>query len=542
MGCTGICTGPHVHFEVIANGVIDNPQRYFWANAPFCPARGISYPRTRVCRSRADSCTAGGDGASSFRREGARAAWRADGGDGGRGGSVILLVEPGMTTLGDFKRRRHIRASAGGRGMGRKAHGATLPTSSCVPPGTVVRSHPEGEWLGELLEAGTRLVVARGGRGGRATCTSRRQRTAPTHAEKGTPGYEGWIELELKLIADIGLVGAPNAGKSTLLAALTEARPEVGAYPFTTISPNLGVIALDDERTAVIADVPGLIEGAHEGRGLGHHFLRHVERTRVIVGVVDGAADPVGEWGAVAEELRLHDPELGERPMPLVVTKLDLPEARDRWPEIRDALAAAGPAPIGVSAHEVRPRRARRALDRALADAHEAEAARPAEEAMRVHRFDPLAEGWEVVAEGEDLRVRGRRVEIAAARTDFENAESRDRFWRLLERRHRRRAAPAWRRGRHDGAHRLGRARMGRRGLSGAALAPARSPSHRRTDTGCAEAGRDLGGTFDPPTSATSGWPRWRVTSSASTRSCSCRPGSRRTRPTVSSPARPIGC
>ena len=157
-----------------------------------------------------------------------------------------------------------------------------------------------------------------------ATATHR----APTHAEKGTPGYEGWIELELKLIADIGLVGAPNAGKSTLLAALTEARPEVGAYPFTTISPNLGVIALDDERTAVIADVPGLIEGAHEGRGLGHHFLRHVERTRVIVGVVDGAAvDPVGEWGAVAEELRLHDPELGERPMPLVVTKLDLPEA-----------------------------------------------------------------------------------------------------------------------------------------------------------------------------------------------------------------------
>jgi GTPase len=381
---------------------------------------------------------AGGDGASSFRREAHVPRGGPDGGDGGRGGSVILIVEAGMTTLGDFKRRRHFRAAAGGRGMGRKAHGKNAPDVVVrVPPGTVVRSHPDGEWLGELLEADARLVVARGGRGGRgnvhfATATHR----APTHAEKGTPGDEGWIELELKLIADIGLVGAPNAGKSTLLAALTEARPEVGAYPFTTISPNLGVIALDDDRTAVIADVPGLIEGAHEGRGLGHHFLRHVERTRVIVGVVDGAArDPVDEWRAVAEELRLHDPALVERPMPLVVTKLDLSEVRDRWPEIRDALGADGPAPIGVSAHDgTGLDELHRALDRALVEAEAAEAASPGEHEMRVHRFDPLAEGWEVVAESGDLRVRGRRVETAAARTDFENAESRDRFWRLLER------------------------------------------------------------------------------------------------------------
>jgi GTPase len=381
---------------------------------------------------------AGGDGASSFRREAHVPRGGPDGGDGGRGGSVILIVEAGMTTLGDFKRRRHFRAAAGGRGMGRKAHGKNAPDVVVrVPPGTVVRSHPDGEWLGELLEADARLVVARGGRGGRgnvhfATATHR----APTHAEKGTPGDEGWIELELKLIADIGLVGAPNAGKSTLLAALTEARPEVGAYPFTTISPNLGVIALDDDRTAVIADVPGLIEGAHEGRGLGHHFLRHVERTRVIVGVVDGAArDPVDGWRAVAEELRLHDPALVERPMPLVVTKLDLSEVRDRWPEIRDALGADGPVPIGVSAHDgTGLDELHRALDRALVEAQAAEAASPGEDEMRVHRFDPLAEGWEVVAESGDLRVRGRRVETAAARTDFENAESRDRFWRLLER------------------------------------------------------------------------------------------------------------
>lgn len=379
---------------------------------------------------------AGGDGASTFRREAHVPRGGPDGGDGGDGGDVILAVEAGQTTLADFQRRRHFRADPGGRGMGRKAHGRNATDVVVrVPPGTVVRSHPDGAWIGELLEADDRLVVARGGRGGRgnarfATPTNR----APRHAEKGTPGEERWIELELKLIADIGLVGAPNAGKSTLLAALTEARPEVGAYPFTTVSPNLGVVTLDDEgeRLAVIADVPGLIEGAHEGKGLGHQFLRHVERTRVIVGVVDGAArEPVEEWEAVAEELRLHDPALAERPMPLVVTKLDLPEVRGRWAEIHRAL----PASIGVSAHdgtgldELRVR-----LASALDEAEATGMAEPEDAERVVHRFDPLAEGWQVVAEGDGLRVRGRRVETAAARTDFENDESRDRFWRLLER------------------------------------------------------------------------------------------------------------
>jgi GTP-binding protein len=247
------------------------------------------------------------------------------------------------------------------------------------------------------------------------------------------------VELELKLIADIGLVGAPNAGKSTLLAGLTEARPEVGSYPFTTVTPNLGVITLDTEgeRTAVMADVPGLIEGAHEGRGLGHHFLRHVERTRVMVGVIDGAAarDPIDEWEAVAEELRLHDPALMERPMPLVVTKLDLPEVRKRWPELRTALRARGQEPLGVSAHDGTGLEALRAtLAKALDEVEAHEVERAPEGEMRVHRFDPLATGWQVVAEGDDLRVKGRGIEVAAARTDFENPESRDRFWRLLER------------------------------------------------------------------------------------------------------------
>ena len=381
----------------------------------------------------------GGAGAGTFRREAHVPRGGPDGGDGGHGGSVLLVVDAGMTTLGDFKRKRHFKAADGGNGAGRKATGRSGgDTVVRVPPGTIVRSHPDGVFVGELLEADARLVVARGGRGGRgnvhfATATHR----APKHAEKGTPGEQGWVELELKLIADIGLVGAPNAGKSTLLAALTEARPEVGDYPFTTLTPNLGVIAFDEERRAVIADMPGLIEGASEGRGLGHHFLRHVERTRVLVGVVDGAGrDPIEEWRAVAEEVRLHDPRLMERPMPLVVTKLDLPAARERWPEIRAAFKADGADPIGVSAHDGTGLEAlRKVLATALDAAEEAEAAAdPRDTEMRVHRFDPLAEGWQVVPEDGGFRVRGRRIETAAARTDFENEESRDRFWRMLER------------------------------------------------------------------------------------------------------------
>src|SRR5438445_752608 len=285
---------------------------------------------------------------------------------------------------------------------GRNGQRVVLP----VPPGTVVRTSGEdgtpGEWIGELMVPGSRMVVAHGGRGGRgnvhfATATRR----APTHAEKGEPGEGLWIELELKLIADIGLVGAPNAGKSTLLAALTAATPAVGAYPFTTTVPNLGVIEFDDERRAVIADLPGLIEGAHEGRGLGHEFLRHVERTRVLVGVIDGAAeDPVQSWESVASELGEHDPALLQRPLTLVVTKQDLPEASERWPRLRTALKAAGSQAIGVSAQRgTGLAELRRRLAASLAEADAAPpVAAPAE--MRIHRFDPLEAGWEAIAEG----------------------------------------------------------------------------------------------------------------------------------------------
>ena len=388
---------------------------------------------------------AGGDGSTSFRREAHVPRGGPDGGDGGSGGSVVLVVDAGMTTLGDLRHHPHHRARAGGAGAGRKAHGKNaadvlLP----VPPGTVARVAPssgeadaDAALLGELLAPGERLVVARGGRGGRGNVhfvSSTHQ--APKHAQKGEPGESRWIELELKLIADIGLIGAPNAGKSSLLGALTAATPEVGDYPFTTIRPNLGVIELDDERRPVIADLPGLIEGASEGRGLGHAFLRHAERTRVLVAVVDGAAaDPVGDWQAVEAELREHDPSLPLRPMPMVVTKQDLPDVHDGWPSIRRALRATGGQPIAVSARAgTGLRELRTALAEALDEAGRRSAAEPLPGAVRVHRFDPLDAGWQVIAEADGLRVRGRRIETSAARTDFANDESRDRFQRTLER------------------------------------------------------------------------------------------------------------
>lgn len=355
---------------------------------------------------------------------------------------MILVAEAGLTSLAAFRHSPHVKATSGGRGARRRAHGRNgTDATVVVPRGTIARRHPEGELLGEVLAPGDRLVLARGGRGGRGNVHFvSPTHQAPRHYERGDPGEEGWIELELKLIADIGFVGAPNAGKSTLLAALTAARPEVGPYPFTTTTPNLGVLAIGDEetdpRSVVVADVPGLIEGAHEGQGLGHEFLRHVERCRVLLGVVNGAApDPTGEWLAVAAELGLHDPALLERPLRLAVTKQDLPEASERWREVRDALRAGGAEPIAVSAHDgTGIDRLLAALADAIDEADRRDEAGAPPPARRLHRFDPTAEGWEVLVEADGLRIRGRSIERSAARTDFTNEESRERFQRRLER------------------------------------------------------------------------------------------------------------
>src|SRR5688572_20955184 len=277
----------------------------------------------------------GGDGASTFRHDAHVPRGGPDGGDGGRGGSVYLRVDPGETMLVDYRFRHHFRADSGGRGEGSRRHGkAGKDLDLAVPPGTVVTDVASDDLIADLVAHGQRVMVARGGRGGLgnvhfATATHR----TPKHAQKGEPGEERKLRLELRLIADVGLVGLPNAGKSTLLGALTAATPQVAAYPFTTLEPNLGVIDFAtrdpaDERRATIADMPGLIEGASAGAGLGHAFLRHVARTRLLAHVVDlAAADPERDYQTIREELEAHDPALLGKVTLIVANKLDLAAA-----------------------------------------------------------------------------------------------------------------------------------------------------------------------------------------------------------------------
>ncbi len=294
----------------------------------------------------------GGDGAVSFRREKYVPRGGPDGGDGGRGGNVYLVADPNLRSLFPLSHQIHYRAGRGAHGKGKKMHGASGKDLEVrVPLGTVVRPLDRPDVQVDLVVPGQRLLVARGGAGGRgnarfATPTNR----APRIAERGQPGERRWLLLELKLIADVGLVGLPNAGKSTLLAAVTAARPKIADYPFTTLSPNLGVVELEDE-TFVLADIPGLIEGAHAGAGLGHDFLRHIERTRLLIHLLDAAAeDPLRDFETIRRELELYQPELARRPTLVALNKMDLPEARARAPELRQALEARGYPTFPISA------------------------------------------------------------------------------------------------------------------------------------------------------------------------------------------------
>jgi len=269
----------------------------------------------------------GGSGAEAFRREKGVPRGGPSGGDGGRGGDVILVSDPQLTTLLDLTRRQHYKAERGQHGEGSNRTGRTGDSVEIrVPPGTQARDADTGEFLGELLESGDRLIIARGGRGGRgnarfATATHQ----APRRWEPGEEGEERTIQLELKLMADVGLVGQPNAGKSTLLAAVSAARPKVAEYPFTTLAPNLGVVELPDFRSFVVADIPGIIEGAHEGKGLGLQFLRHIERTRTLafLGPVD-SPDLQAEYDQLRDEVESHSAELVRKPHCVVLTKADL--------------------------------------------------------------------------------------------------------------------------------------------------------------------------------------------------------------------------
>ena len=269
----------------------------------------------------------GGSGAEAFLRESGNPRGGPAGGDGGDGGDVILVCDPQLTTLLDLRYRSEYRATRGAHGEGSNKTGAQGRNEELrVPPGTVVADAETGEVMGELLEAKQRLIVARGGRGGRGNArfaTATRQ--APRHWEPGEEGASRTLELTLKLIADVGLVGKPNAGKSTFLAAVSAAQPKIADYPFTTLTPNLGVAELSDFRSFAIADIPGIIEGAHQGRGLGHQFLRHIERTRtlaILIPVDD--PEPAETYRQLREELKQYSAELSRRPHCLVLTKSDL--------------------------------------------------------------------------------------------------------------------------------------------------------------------------------------------------------------------------
>ncbi len=269
----------------------------------------------------------GGNGCVAFRREKFVPKGGPSGGDGGKGGDVVLVADRNVHTLLDFKYKRHYKAERGRHGEGNKRSGKSGEDLEIkVPVGTVVRDAETGEILGDLTEHGQRLIVARGGRGGRGNAAfATPTRRAPDFAEPGQPGEERWIELELKLLADVGLVGFPNAGKSTFLSRISKAKPEIADYPFTTLRPILGVTRVGDY-SFVVADIPGLIEGAHKGKGLGHEFLRHVERTKLLLHLIDltnPEMEPEEAFEKINRELELYSPELAKKPQIVVGTKID---------------------------------------------------------------------------------------------------------------------------------------------------------------------------------------------------------------------------
>ena len=376
----------------------------------------------------------GGDGIVAWRREKYVDKGGPAGGDGGRGGDVILEANPELSTLIEFRFKRHFGAEAGKAGStskksGRSAEDLVIP----VPIGTLAyRLSEDGSeaLLADLSTPGERIRVAKGGRGGLGNqhyATSTRQ--APRFAEKGEPAETGTLRLELKLLADCGIVGLPNAGKSTLLSVASAARPKIADYPFTTLEPQLGVVRLSPEESFVLVDVPGLIEGAHDGSGLGDRFLRHIERTRVLVHLMDGARpaeDILADKATIENELRLWNPALMERPTLHVLSKLDLPEARERFDELRERI----PGLRGISAATGEGvRDLLFAAYRTIAETPLPEIATPDAPRFNLTPQEPFT--IDVAPDGAYV-VAGDRIERLAAMTDFETDEGLGRFEAIL--------------------------------------------------------------------------------------------------------------
>lgn len=378
----------------------------------------------------------GGNGVSSFRREKFVPMGGPDGGHGGRGGDVIFEVNPRLNTLLSFRHKTHFRAAKGGNGEGKKKQGRSgADLVIAVPPGTVVHDAETGEPLADLLKAKDRFVIAQGGRGGRgnsAFASSTNQ--APRISEKGEAGQTRWVTLELKLLADMGIIGIPNAGKSTFLSSITAARPKIADYPFTTLIPNLGVAIVDD-REIVLADIPGLIEGAHMGAGLGDKFLRHIERTRVLIHLLDGSLDdPLSAFDTINNELAEHNQQLADKPQIVALNKMDLPQAQANWKRVHRAMAKkkipafAISAATGEGVQDLLRAAAQKLQEMPLEVAETGGA-----EALPVIRPKEDEDAFDVKREGHAFRIRGVKVQRVTAMTNFNEEQSVLRLHRIFK-------------------------------------------------------------------------------------------------------------
>ena len=376
----------------------------------------------------------GGDGIVHFRREKYVPRGGPDGGDGGKGGDVIFQATAHINTLANFRHKRRYIADDGKRGGRNNRYGKSGEDLIIkVPTGTLIYDKDSDELLGDLIKEGQELVVCEGGRGGRGNTHFKNSRhQTPRTAEKGEPPVEKNIRLELKLIADIGLVGVPNAGKSTLLTSLTNARPKIGDYPFTTLVPNLGVAKYGEFESVVLADIPGLIEGASEGVGLGHEFLRHVQRTRVLIHLLDGTSeDPIADFSQINTELSLFDPQLGEKPQIVAFNKMDQPEVAERWEAIKAELEKRGHEIMAISAL------ARMDIHKLLMKAIEklSQMSTLEEEApMPLYSAVTDPNEFEITRINDgDWQVSGEAIERAAAMTYWEHYGSIRRFQKIMQ-------------------------------------------------------------------------------------------------------------
>jgi len=382
----------------------------------------------------------GGNGQKAFRREKFVANGGPAGGDGGKGADVIFEVDEGLRTLLDFRYQRHFKADRGEHGRSKAQHGANAkPMIVRVPPGTIVIDDDTKEVVADLTRDGQQVVIAKAGRGGRGNMRfATPANPAPDIAEKGEPGQERYLVLELKVMADVGLAGFPSVGKSTLLSSVSKAKPKIAAYHFTTIAPNLGVVEVEDGRSFVMADLPGLIEGASQGSGLGHQFLRHIERTRVIVHVVDMAGtegrDPYDDWVKINHELEEYNLRLMERPQIIAANKMDIPEAEENLKMFREKVGEEYSIyPISAVTGE-----GMKELLYAVADILDQIPAEPLVEEVdaeerKVYRLEPEEEeAFTIRKENEIFVIESKRIEKLFKMTDFNHEESAQRFARIL--------------------------------------------------------------------------------------------------------------